>query len=481
MVLMGFVHLSAWTQGLPSAVSALLEHSQLPPEVVSLYVIDASPGVQTPLLSHRAQVAMNPASVMKLVTSVAALDLLGPAYFWQTQLWLEPAGRSADIKNGTLEGDLVIQGGGDPKLVIERLWLLLNRLRSLGVQTIAGDLVLDRSRFDVEDKNPAAFDGEPLRPYNASPDALLVNYKSIAITFTPMGAGHAWIHYEPMLAGVQLQTSVPLLADHPRAPCGDYRTGLRADFSDPQRIRFLGNYPKSCGERSWSVAYINPERFAGLVIRGLWEQMGGKIVGTVRSGKASAAAKPLFSFPSPSLGEVIRDMNKFSNNVMAQQLFLSLSLDEEPTGASSGASAGANFAASRRRLYEWWSKRLPDVPPPLIENGSGLSRQERITSIALGRLLQYAYASPTMPELLASLPQSGLDGTLKRSKATGVAHLKTGSLNHVASRAGYVQASSVGKEGRRYVLVAIINSDQAQVIANAPRFFDALIDWTARQ
>ncbi len=473
-----FLALSALTtnaQNLPPEIDAALTKARIPRDAISLYVIDANPSASTPLLSHRANAPMNPASVMKLVTSVAALDLLGPAYTWQTQVLIDPAGKDGSIKDGSLNGNLVIKGGGDPKLVTERLWLLLNRVRSLGINTINGDIVLDNSAFSVPATNAAAFDGEPMRPYNASPDALLINFKSVVMTFTANPAsGVASIQYDPPLAGVLM----PMTAAMTSGDCGDYRSALRANFSDPKRIRFLGSYPKSCGERVWSVAYADTDAFAGLAVQGLWESMGGKLIGINRAGQASTQAKLILAFTSPSLGEVMRDMNKFSNNVMAQQLFLTLSLN-----ADSGKPA--TFEASREVIAQWWKARfgaIAGITPPVIENGSGLSRTDRITGVALARMLQSAYAAPSMPELMASLPQAGVDGTLRRSKAAlGVAHLKTGSLANVVARAGYVDATSPSKEGKRYVLVAIVNSDSQAVLAGARTMLDMLIDWTARQ
>jgi len=474
-----FLALSAFAssaQNLPPEIDAALSRARIPKDAISLYVVDASANNASPLVAHRASVPMNPASVMKLVTSVAALDLLGPAYTWKTQVLLDSAGKDGSIKDGVLNGDLVIKGGGDPKLVVERLWLLLARVRSLGIQTINGNIVLDSSAFSVplaSAATAAAFDGEPTKPYNASPDALLINFKSVVMTFTVNAAvGVASIQYDPPLAGVTLPPTVPLsLAD-----CGDYRGTLRADFSDPKRIRFLGSYPKSCGERVWPIAFADPAGFAGLAVRGLWESMGGALTGIARAGPAGPQAKPLFAFSSLTLGEVLRDMNKFSNNVMAQQLFLSLSLsDNKP----------ASFAASRSVLANWWQSRygaLADAPAPIIDNGSGLSRDERVSALSLARLLQSAYAAPYMPELMASLPQTGVDGTLRRSKsAAGAAHLKTGSLNNVIARAGYVDAQGAGREGKRYVLVAIVNSTDANVLAGGRALFDTLIEWTARQ
>ena len=226
---------------LPAEVQAALAAAKLPPEALAVVVADAEAPRKPPRLAWRAQVPVNPASVMKLVTTFAALDQLGPAYTWQTPVYLE-----GTLQGGTLQGNVYIQGRGDPKLVVERLWLLLRRLQGLGIQTIAGDIVLDRSAFGPTAHNPAEFDGEPTRPYNAAADALLVNFKSVVMRFTPDPAsGLARVAFDPPLARVQLQATVPLAAAG--AACNDYRAGLKAELANPDQIRFDGVYPAACG------------------------------------------------------------------------------------------------------------------------------------------------------------------------------------------------------------------------------------------
>ena len=459
-------------QAVPSEVAAALERAKVPLDAVTLLVVDAE-GKLPPRLSHRASVAVNPASVMKLVSTYAALDLLGPAYTWHTPVYVEGA-----VRAGTLFGNLYIKGQGDPKLVLERLWLLLRRVQGLGIDKIAGDIVLDQSAFETEAADPASFDGEPLRPYNAAPEALLINFKSVVMSFVPEpSANIAHVQFEPPLSGVQMQPSVPLS----NAPCGDYRAALKADFSDPARIRFEGSYPASCFEKTWSVAYADPKSYNLRAVAGLWREMGGKLIGTVREGRvpmrADAPAQPLlepaFEVISPPLAELIRDINKYSNNLMAKQLFLTLSLVDAEVASNSAPVA--SLAASREVMRRWWQTRINADDVPILDNGAGLSRLERISANALARLLQSAYRSPLMPELMASLPIVGVDGTLKRSRAEsrGSAHLKTGSLRDVAALAGYVQGSS----GKYYVLVAIANHANANAARPA---FDALLDWAVQ-
>jgi len=467
--LIGSALAPALAQPLPAEFDAALQRARVPRDAVAVLVVDAA-GRAPARLSHRASVPLNPASVMKLVTSYAALDTLGPAYSWTTPVYVEGA-----VRHGTLYGNLYIKGQGDPKLVVERLWLLLRRVQGLGVRSIAGDIVLDRSAFETVEQDPAEFDGEPLRPYNAAPDALLLNFKSVVMTFVPdLTANTAQVAFEPPLAGVQMQSSVPLSGGE----CNDYRQALKADFSDSARIRFAGSYPASCGEKVWSVAYADPKRYALRAVEGMWREIGGELAGTVREGQVPAPggvpSKPAFELSSPTLGEVVRDINKYSNNVMAQQLFLTLGLPVRGEGQAS-APGVATQAAAREFLRRWWQARFGGDDAPVLDNGSGLSRKERISAGALARLLQAAYRSPQMPELMASLPITGIDGTLRRArvKAAGSAHLKTGSLRDVTALAGYVHAQS----GKRYVLVAIVNHPNANAARPA---MDVLIDWTTK-
>jgi len=455
--------LSSWSLAfaqnlaMPAPVIAALQRAKVPVDALHVVVMEANGSQKTlALLSHQATTSINPASLSKLATTIAALDLLGPAFVWRTPLYID-----GPVRDGVLQGNVYVRGIGDPRLVVERLWLLMRRLQGLGIQKIQGDIVLDRNAFDLPERNPASFDGEPLRPYNAAPDALLVNFKSLVFQFVPDRAANvARIHVEPPLAGVQFPTTVPLS----NTDCSDYRSSLRADWTDPLRIRFAGSFPAVCGEKVWPVAYAAPQQFAARAIAGMWQQVGGQLVGQVRDGVVPANLQPVFSVESPALSEVIRDINKFSNNVMAQQLFLTLSQQARGTGS---------WEASREAMQAWWRDRIGGEVPA-FDNGSGLSREERISALGLARLLQFAWGSPYMSELMSSLPVSGLDGTLKRSKAQSVAHLKTGSLRDVAGIAGYVDAAN----GKRLILVAILNHANAQAARVA---LDSLVDWTALQ
>jgi serine-type D-Ala-D-Ala carboxypeptidase/endopeptidase (penicillin-binding protein 4) len=202
------------------------------------------------------------------------------------------------------------------------------------------------------------------------------------------------------------------------------------------------------------------------VFRALWEGAGGTWTGKVRDAPVPAEARRIALHESEPLASVVRDINKFSNNVMARQLYLTMGAE--------AARQPAGTEAAERAVRGWLASRGLEMPELVLENGAGLSRIERIAPASLARLLLHAFASPLMPEFMSSLPLVGVDGTMKkRNGAAGNAHIKTGLLADVRAIAGYVHAAS----GRRYVVVAIINHPNAR---DGQPAHDALLEWVYR-
>lgn len=448
---------------LPSSVRAALRQAGIPASALAVEVMPVAPkGLPQAVLSKQAKTPMNPASVMKLVTTYAGLDLLGPQFTWDTRLWT-----TGDVRADTLHGDLIIEGSGDPKWVRERIEATLAEVQQAGIRHIDGDIVLDHSVMSISPRTEP-FDDEPLRPYNAEPDGLLVNFKALIFKFAPDAArGVAHIETEPHIDGVSLPVEVPLSPGH----CQDWRSQLRADFSDPLRIRFSGRYAAACGAQEWPVAYSDPAMYARRVVRGMWQAAGGSLSGQVRDGQRPASARLLLHSPSLPLTELVADINKFSNNVMAQQLFLTLSVQVDAPGT---------FERSRQRIAQWWRTQLPAHVAPSMDNGSGLSRQARIPVRSLSALLQLAAQGTLAQPFQDSLSIVGVDGTVKHwaerhpdSALLGKAWLKTGTLRDVAAVAGYVESRS----GQRYSVVAIVNHDDAK---RARPALSALLEWVAQ-
>jgi D-alanyl-D-alanine carboxypeptidase/D-alanyl-D-alanine-endopeptidase (penicillin-binding protein 4) len=444
---------------LPPPIASALARAGIPQSSVALFVQDVE--ATKPALSFNAGQPLNPASVMKLVTTFAALELLGPSYTWKTEAYL-----GGPLAGDALEGDLVLKGYGDPRLTIENFWLFVRALRARGLREIRGDLVLDRSFFEANDHDPARFDSEPLRPYNVGADALLVNYKAVRFQFLPDAAAKSVaILPEPRLA--QLDVANGVRASD--GACGDWRAGLKFEVQQQNgaaRVSFSGTMPASCGERYWNLALLTHRDYVYGVFRQLWEEMGGVLRGRVRDGAAPAGARPFATFESPSVAEVVRDMNKFSNNVMARQVFLTLSAET--------MKLPGRYDRSARTVRSWLGARGLELPELVIENGSGLSRADRISAGGLGRLLLAAYHSSVMPEFIASMPLVAYDGTLRKrmqfESVAGHAHIKTGSLSDVRSIAGYV----LDRNGRRHAVAFIVNHDNAGAGQAAE---DAVLRW----
>jgi len=450
---------AAHAQSLPPSVEQALKRAHIPLTAVAAYVQDVDDG--KPHIAHNAAQPMNPASTMKLVTTYAALELLGPTYTWKTEAYA-----GGKLEGGVLQGNLILKGYGDPKLTLENFWLLLRHLRALGLREIRGDLVLDRSYFEAAAYDPAKFDAEPLRAYNVGPDALLLNFKAVRFQFVPdADTKLVTVIAEPRPAGLAFAAAVRATD----GACGDWRAGIQAEFQSnggSAKASFAGSMPAACGERYWNASLLAQPNYVYGVFKQLWQELGGTITGGWRDGAVPAEAKLLATATSASNAEMVRDINKFSNNVMARQLFLTLGAEVLKLPGRSDRSA--------RVVQSWLAEKKLDFPELILENGSGLSREERISAGNMGRLLLEAWHSAVMPELMSSLPLVAYDGTMRRrlrfESIAGQAHIKTGSLSDARTLAGYV----LDQRGRRRVVVMFIN--HANAAAGQPAQ-DALLEW----
>ncbi len=442
---------------LPPAVARAFAEQHIPLAAVSVYVQEL--GKSKPMFSHQPARPMSPASTMKLVTTLAGLELLRPEYRWKTEAYADGA-----IDGGVLQGNLVLKGYGDPKITVEQFQQLIAQLRSTGLSTIRGDLIVDRSYFAPVPYDPGAFDAEPLRPYNVGPDALLVNFKSVRFTFAPNAAGID-VRAEPALANVAVH-GAPRLVE---ADCGDWKAGLIAAFDardDGADVTFGGEYPSACGEREWFIALLDPPHYVLGAFTRMWADAGGSFAGTVREGRAPRGAQPIAVLQSPPLYDTVRDINKLSNNVMARQLFLTLATTIRPPPATA--------ANAVRAIERWLARNKLRFPELVLDNGSGLSRRARISARSMARLLIAADGSDVRDEYISSLAVAATDGTVRKRFLTDEvadrAFLKTGTLEGVRAIAGYVFEPG----GRRFVVVCFVNHRNA-LRAQAP--LDMLVQW----
>ncbi|MGA6096936.1 D-alanyl-D-alanine carboxypeptidase/D-alanyl-D-alanine endopeptidase [Stutzerimonas marianensis] len=430
-------------QTLPPRVMEALKANKIESSALSLVMLPLN-GDGVPTFVN-ADVSVNPASTMKLVTTYAALELLGPNYQWKTEFYAD-----GPVENGTLNGNLYLKGGGDPKLNMEKLWLLLRDLRANGVKTVTGDLVLDRSHF-VQPNLPVFDDdgNDRNKPFLVGPDSLLVNLKALRFIARNEG-GDVQVLVEPPIATVRIDNRIQAL---PRAKCPgwpDVRYNPIENEDGSVTVVATGKLAAGCSGQSY-LALLDHQRYAAGAVRAIWAELGGSILGGDRVSPVPDDARMIARAYSPDLVEIIRDINKYSNNTMARQLFLSL-------GAAMRSEADQDDAQAAQRVIRQWLAKKGIISPHLVmENGSGLSRAERISAREMASLLQAAWRSPYAAEFISSMPLAAVDGTMrKRLRNTGVAgkaHIKTGTLNTVRAIAGY----SRDGDGNSWAVVAILN------------------------
>lgn len=400
------------------------------------------------MLSHLPEVPRNPASVMKLVTTWSALEVLGPAYTWPTEVYF-----GGDFDGETLYGDLGIKGYGDPFLVIEEYWKLLRSLRRIGLRRIEGDLLLDDSYFDIPPEDPGAFDGQPYRTYNVVPNALLVNFKAARFFFLADPVNHrVLLSSDPELPNLDIRNRIALVD----GPCRGYQAGISFNIDDPEQLShviFEGEFPARCNNYSLSRTVLEHDTYAYGLFRSLWGDLGGTLEGRLANGPIPEDATIALTWQSPPLAEVIRSINKNSNNVMTRQLLLTLGAEhrEVPGKEADGIAVIHEFLQS---------EGIHDGSLNIV-NGAGLSRDSRVSAQLLVDLLEAAAKRAYAPEFMASLSIAGLDGTTRNrfdeNSGNGVMHVKTGSLDDVSALAGYAH----GNDDEIYVLAILMNSPEA--------------------
>ena len=446
--------LYATSAEMPATVAAALLRAEIPGSAVAIIVQDANQTV--PALTINAERAMNPASVMKLLTTYVALDVLGPAYRWNTEVYGQGAWNGEQLK-----GDLIFKGYGDPKITLESFWLMLRDLRQNGLKNLRGNLVLDRSYFDLPREQPGAFDNAPYKPYNLGPDALLVNFRAHRVRFSAQRErAKPRIVIDPEIPLLTLINDVKLTHE----TCGDWKEKIR--YQVGTTVSFGGQFPLACDDQTMHLVLQDANAYFGVLFKQLWEQLGGTWHGKVVEGKVGDDVVRLAKFESPPLAEIVRDVNTYSNNVMARHLFLTL-------GAELGG-APATPVKSSDTVNNWLAVKGQNFLELVLENGSGLSRRERITAQHLAWLLRTAFHSSLFAEFESSLPIVAVDGTMKKrlalGKVSGQAHIKTGALNDVRAIAGYV----FDAQGRRMIVVFLINHANADQGRAAQ---DALLEW----
>lgn len=467
--------------GLPTNVVNMLHAANIPTDAMGAIVIRMPNGAT--VLSHRADVSMQPASTLKLLTSIVGLEKLGPTYRGRTELRtrgeLVAGGRSGEL---TLRGDLVLRGVGNADLNWEAFQAMLQTLRHKGISDISGDMILDRQWFQPPrpDAGVPPFDETPEFRYNVIPDALLLNTNLVQLELASGAQTPAVrVGMTPSLDRVTVTSNLTLVD----RVCDKWEEGwtlptVSRSSDGAIQIELHGEFPKNCSAMT-QINIIDRVDFADRLFRALWRNLGGTFSGQTRESIASdaptAGMRLLAQHQSRTLAEVTRDINKRSDNPITRQVYLSL-------GALLAESSGMDGDTSRRaeaQVRAWLKQRGIDDTGLTLENGSGLSRTERIRPAQLAAVLQAAHRSDWAPEFLASLPIAAVDGgmrnRLRNSPAAGRARLKTGSLRDVAALAGFVPCA-----GNEICIVVVMINHPLAAGTTARPILDALIDWVAR-
>ena len=452
---------------LPQAVARSLERNQIPKDAVSISVIEietARPGKNTSknIVDWRATEAMNPASTMKLLTTLAGLDILGPQYRWRTNIYTDGV-----IRQGVLKGNLYLQGTGDPKLIPEELTKLMKSLQALGIQKIDGNLFFDRSAYAPSAMEHNTIDGEALRAYNVPPDPLLYAFRTLSFQLgKSRTADFIDISYTPALSQLKIDNQMQLVDQS----CDNWKSNIRFNL-DPEGgtktnqslvAQFSGAFPSTCKGVNYNVVTLDANTFLTQGFTAAWELAGGTWVKAPigKNGVTPLAARLLLQFEGISLADDVIDINKYSNNVMARQVLLTLALEKmgKPATTSNGELV----------IQSWLKQNSLDFPGLVIENGSGLSRNEAISAEQMNQLLFTARNLPVGEIFYNSLPIAGTDGTMRNRLMTQLrkflhlkkkpeARIKTGSLADVRTISGYV----ISKSGKLYAVTSFINHPNA--------------------
>ena len=452
---------AALYQSLPSDIKRRLNLVGLARHGMSAFVqpVNAS----GPLLTVNAEVPRNPASVMKLLTTYSALGILGIDYQWPIEIYTQ-----GEIRGNTLYGDLAIKGYGYPNFVTEDLESILQALQGQGLNHIQGGLIVDNSYFSTGWQDPGAFDNRPYRPYNAPPDATLINHRATRFVVKANASKKRVEVYSPFPAS-NIKIVNKIRFSRGRCRGKNQRVNMRIlPKGDHTTVRFSGRYSSRCGRKSYYKVVSNPPSMINGGFRKIWKEMGGTIRGGFRVQPVSQQAKLFYTYTSESIADVIRKVNKKSNNVMARQLLLSI-------GARAYGAPGT-VEKGQRAMKDWFRSQGLNFDELMVENGSGLSRVSQVSARHVGELLLKAWHTDGINMTLKdSLPIMGQDGTLRRrlrnSGIAGNAQMKTGTLKDTRAIAGYIDSN----DGHTYV--AVILHNDPRVKAKGRPVHDKLLEW----
>ncbi|MDS1311745.1 D-alanyl-D-alanine carboxypeptidase/D-alanyl-D-alanine endopeptidase [Marinobacter xiaoshiensis] len=397
-----------------------------------------------------ADVPMSPGSIMKVITTYAALEILGPTHHWDTDFLTD-----GQMVGDTLAGNLYVRFGGDPKLTFERLWTALRELRDMGINRIDGNLILDGSYFKIDGGFPAFIDNgdNPHAPFLVEPSAYLTNLNLIHFQIRADERGtQAWS--TPALGEVVIDNRVTAVAEGPCPSRRSFDWEPMAQAGGKVTVRVTGELPQGCRTTTY-LSLLPHEQYSASMIRSLFSEMGIIVTGGSQTGLTPETARLVMKTTSPDLVTMVRDINKWSSNVMARQLLLTIGAQNRLDSENDDRVAGI------RVIYDWLGKKGIDTTGMVIDNGAGLTRHGRITARQGAKILQHAWNSPYSSDLMASMPIIAMDGTMaRRLRNTGMdgeGRIKTGYLENVRSIAGFTR----DENNTTWAVVGMVNNDPA--------------------
>ncbi len=417
-------------QTLQARIDAVLAASFLAGATVGVHVVDLATGAE--LYSRNAELAQNPASNVKLVTTAAALALLGPEHRYVTRVYAD----RKTLRGATIDGDLYLRGGGDPSLITADLYQLASDLRALGVTRVTGGLVLDSTLFDRDELPPGFDQKDELAAYRSPGGALSVNYGTYVVLARPGGKEGEAVHaaVDPPVPSIKLDNTATTELGA--------RTRLRVAVEpDPKhhtlKVSLSGTLGVDAEPAEYRYPVAAPAEYTGEVFRLVLAQRGVKLgKSTTRLAAIPDDAERLAIVRSQPLSVLVRSVNKLSNNYMAEHILKTL----DPATPQS-------YAGGLARVHAWL--REISVPGDVrMTNGSGLYDTNRLSPQQFTHLLTRVHRDFRIAgDYLASLPIAGADGTLRsRLQDTGAERFvraKTGSLEQISTLSGY--AGAVGK------------------------------------
>lgn len=395
--------------------------------------------------AHGSSQLVNPASVAKVFTTGLALQSLESTYRFKTGFHAQ-----AEPVDGVLNSPLYIKGTGDPAFQTADLWASLRQLRSKGVDVINGPVVLDDTAFTEQMPSLGLaeedFDDAPHRAYHAQPDALLMNFGAMSIDLK-VNENNVVVLPEEAPKDWAFVSEVNLV----QGACGAWKNGMSVDFAKSGNnvvVTVRGNYPRRCGQSRLPIRIAAQDWLWESWVKEIWLQLGGKFAGP-QGGQVIKGVTPtntiaIYTHFGKPLSDLIKQVNKWSSNVMARHLELAVAGTPE---------------AFDRQMKVWLKEQGISVQDWFFENGSGLSRSTRIDARGLAEFLRHMASRSDFPDFLASFPRAGTDGTLHRrvNNIDGFAYLKTGSLNGVRSLGGYLR----DKEGQMWAVGILVKSPKA--------------------